>query len=133
MARFKQFRGGRKIEEFEPVMFELNDETFKCYSAIPGAVLLEFVRDATDEENGNSASALYNFLESAMPDAEYKRLQELLKKPDVIIDIEMIGEIVSWLVEEFSDRPTQQPEDSQNGQLTSGPVSMGEHYYKAAN
>jgi hypothetical protein len=126
MARFKKFSGGTKITDFEPLTFSLNDKDFACHPAVPGAVLLEFVRDANGE-GGDSAAALYNFLEAAMPTDEYNRLDDVLKDPETIIDIEFIGEIVSWLVEEYSDRPTTRPEASSDGQSSSGLSSTDEH------
>lgn len=125
MARHKKFAGGTKISEFEPLNFTLNDVEFNCHAAIPGAVLLEFVKDA-DSGTGDSAKALYNFLASAMNEEEYKKLQAVLHNPEVIIEIETIGEIVSWLVEEYSSRPTQRPENSLNGESNSGLTSTDE-------
>lgn len=128
MARHKKFHGGTKISEFEPLTFELNGSEFTCNPAIPGAALLNFVKDADGDSGGDSAKALFNFLKAAMPVDEYKRLDEVLNAPDVIIDIELIGEIVSWLVEEFSSRPTTRPEVSSNGQQTSGRSSTEEPF-----
>lgn len=135
MARYKKFSGGRKLSEFEPLNFELNGHEFSCYPAIQGSVLLEFVRDAAaaDSGGGDSAKALYNFLSSAMPEAEYNKLQDVLHDKETIIEVELIGEIVSWLVEEYSARPTQQPEVSSIGQQTSGTTSTDEHSSQAAN
>lgn len=116
MARSKVFSGGTDISEFEDLEFELNQHKFSCLPAIQGSVLLEFVRDADSADGASSAKALYNFLESSMTQEEYARLQTVLHDPKVIIDVELIGEIVSWLVEEYSSRPTTRPEDSQDGQ-----------------
>lgn len=123
MARHKKFAGGTKVSDFEPLSFDLNGNSFNCKAAIQGSVLLEFVRDADGDSGGDSAKALYNFLSDSMEKEEYDRLQKVLHDPDVIIDIELIGEIVAWLVEEYSARPTMQPEDSSTGQLTSGTTS----------
>lgn len=114
MPRFKKFSGGTKITDFEPLEFELNDEKFHCNAAIQGSVLLEFAKSA--DSDAGVAVALYEFLRSAMSEEEYVRLDTILKSPDVIIDVELIGEIVSWLVEEYSSRPTSPPEDSSTGQ-----------------
>lgn len=132
MTRFKKFSGGTKITDFEPLEFDLNGEHFKCNAAIQGSVLLDFAR-FSDSEGGDSATALYEFLRASMPADEYDRLQAVLHDPDVIIDIELIGEIVSWLVEEYAERPTKQPEDSSNGQLTSGTSSTDEESSTAAS
>lgn len=130
MARFKKFTGGRDISEFEPLEFELNGVEFRAKPAIQGAVLLAFVRDASSDDGGDSAGALYNFLESALTAEEYVRFQEVLNDDKIIIDIEVIGEIVSWLVSEYSERPTEQPEDSLIGRQTSGTTSTEERSYR---
>lgn len=116
MRRNKVFSGGTDISEFEELGFELNGHSFDCLPAIQGSVLLEFVRDADAADGAKSAKALYNFLESAMEESEYARLQEVLHDSKRIIHVETIGEIVSWLVEEYSSRPTERLEDSQDGQ-----------------
>lgn len=126
MARNKKFAGGTKISDFEPLSFELNDAKFNCKPAIQGSVLLEFVRDADGDSGGDSAKALYSFLSDSMEKEEYDRLQAVLHDPDVIIDIELIGEIVAWLVEEYSARPTTPPGDSSTGQPASGTSSTDE-------
>jgi hypothetical protein len=126
MARTKKFAGGTKLSDFEPLDFELNGVKFDCKPAIQGSVLLEFVRDADGDSGGDSAKALYSFLSSAMAEEEYNRLQTVLHDPDIIIDIELIGEIVAWLVEEYSARPTTQPEVSSTGQTISGTTSTEE-------
>jgi hypothetical protein len=114
MARTKKFSGGTKITDFDEVFFELNEQRFDCHRAIQGAVLLEFARYA--DEEGGGAKALYDFLKGSMSESEYERLQAVLRDPEVIIDIEVIGEIVSWLVEVYSSRPTSPPEDSSTGE-----------------
>jgi hypothetical protein len=102
--RKKTFRGGKAITDFEPIEFELNDQTFTCKPALQGAVLLEF--------------------------GEYTRFRDYLKSPDLIIDMELIGEIAAWLVEQYTDRPTSPSGSSDTGQSSSGhestePVSSG--------
>lgn len=131
MARFKKFSGGKKLSDFEPLGFELNGQEFECYSAIPGSVLLEFVRGASSADGATSAGALYTFLEAAMPEAEWERLNEVLHSPETIIELEMIADIVSFLVENFSDRPTTEPEDSSSGASTSGTSSTEDASSKA--
>lgn len=119
-TRRKTFKAGTKMKDFSPVEFELNDETFHCVSAIQGAVLLEFVARADGDSGGAAANALYGFFEDVMDESEYKRFREYLKNPDLIIDLETIGEIAAWLVEEYSARPTVEPASSPNGRSTSG-------------
>ena len=112
MSRSRKFNVGKSVEDFEKISFEINGETFNCKRAIQGVVLLEFARDASEDDGAGSARALYNFLESVLQEGEWDRLNELLHSDDVIIEIKEIGEIVSWLMEEYSDRPTKESKDS---------------------
>jgi hypothetical protein len=116
VARHKDFSGGKKITDFEPLTFTLNKKKFTAKPAIQGSVLLEFVASADSDSGGAAATALYSFFEDVMEPDEYKRFMDVLKDPKVIIDMGLIGEIASWLVEEYATRPTEQPELSPSGQ-----------------
>lgn len=124
MARHKDFSGGTSIEDFEPLSFTLNGETFNAVPAIQGSTLLEFVAAADSDSGGAAAGALYSFFENCMEPDEYARFRALLKDPKIIIDMETIGEIAGWLVEEYTTRPTKRPVSSVDGPLISGPTSM---------
>lgn len=122
-ARHKDFSGGLTLDDFEPLSFSLNKQTFHCKPAIQGSVLLEFVARADSDNGGQAAGALYKFFEDCMDAAEYERFIAVLNDPNVIIGMDLIGEIAGYLVEEYVARPTQQPESSVPGQTTSGPMS----------
>lgn len=128
-SRRKSFRGGKNIAEFEPVEFDLNDRTFKCKAAMQGAVLLEFVSRADSESGGAAAGALYGFFQDCMPVEEYQRFRDYLNDPDTIFEMETIAEIASWLVEEYTARPTQPSENSDAGPQSSGPMPTGQPSY----
>lgn len=116
MPRHKDFSGGKKISDFEPLTFTLNDQTFEAKPAIQGTTLLEFVAAADSDSGGAAAGALYDFFKNVMRAEEYARFMDVLNDPDVIIDMELIGDIATWLVEEYSTRPTEQPTASVSGQ-----------------
>jgi len=40
----------------------------------------------------------------------------LLHDKDKIVDVETLGEITGWLIEQYTNRPTQRPENSSGGQ-----------------
>jgi hypothetical protein len=122
-TRRKTFRGGKKIEDFEPVEFDLNDQLFHCKPALQGAVLLEFVSRADSDEGAQAATALYGFFEDVMEPEEYTRFRDYLKNPSVIIDMETLGDIAAWLIEEYTARPTQPSESSDGGSSSSGLTS----------
>lgn len=123
-ARRKSFKGGKSIDEFEPVEFDLNDKTFYCKPAMQGAVLLDFVSKADSDQGGQAAGALYGFFKDAMEEAEYARFREYLNDPKIIFDMSEIGDIASWLVEEYTARPTEGSEHSEPGPSSAGLTSM---------
>lgn len=126
MSRHKSFTGGKSISDFEPVSFDLRGQTFRCNPAVQGAVLLEFVARADSESGGEAAGALYGLFEDAMPAEEYARFQALLNDPAVIIEMDTIAEIASWLVEEYTARPTKPSENSGTGLSSPGPTPMAQ-------
>ena len=81
-------------------------------------------RDILKTSLGAAAGALYGFFKDCMPEDEYNRFIEYINGDDVIIDMELIGEIASWLVEQYADRPTQPSLSSADGPSSSGPTSM---------
>ena len=119
-TRRRDFGRTKTIDEFEPVEFVLNDETFHCKPAVQGGVLLKFVARADSESSGAAAEAIYEFFEKVMEPSEYLRFMEVLEDPKVIIEMDTIGEVATWLVEQYATRPTEQPKPSGRGRKTSG-------------
>lgn len=122
-TRRRTFKSGKALSDFDPLEFELNDQTFKCKPALQGAVLLEFVAKADSDDGGAAAGAMYDFFADVMDELEYKRFRNYLKNPTVIIELDMIAEIAAWLVEEYTARPTEPSSSSDDGPSSSGPTS----------
>jgi hypothetical protein len=112
MARFKDFGKGKDdgLENKEPVKFALHGEEFVCHPRMQGKTLLQFVELANSEDAGDSAKITRVFFEKVMAPNEYERFNTLLDDPEKIVTVETLGEIIGWLVEEYSSRPNQQPE-----------------------
>lgn len=109
MTRTKDFGKGAKSSDFEPLEFELGGKTFHCRPALQGKFLLDMAASADPDNPASSALAVNKFFERALKPADLKRFNALLEDPDTIIKSETLGEILSWLVEEYSDRPTEEP------------------------
>ena len=74
---------------------------------------------ATSAGKGDTNDVSYtvtNFFSKALVQESYERFLKLLDDPEKIVTIESLGEITAWLVEEYSGRPTQGPEQSLSGQ-----------------
>lgn len=116
MARFKDFGSGSGVST-EPVTFKLHGEEFVCHPNIPGKVLLDLVAKSGDESNpGASAQIVSDFFKVVLTSESFERFDVMARDSERVITVETIGEIIAWLMEEYSERPTTRPESSPSGQ-----------------
>lgn len=107
----------RKIKSFiaetakapaEPIIFELVEgETFEAYGDVSGATTLEFIAATSSENSGDQARGLLAYLKASMDEENFKRFDAIIKSPDHKISIETLSNIVAFLIEERSSRPTE--------------------------
>ena len=102
--RHKSFGGHKK--KAIPLSFDLDGETFAVHSRLPGAALIDFASAATSEDVSKSTSATLEFFEGAMTDDEHARFNKFIRDPVREVEIEDLAEIVEWLIEEYTSRPT---------------------------
>jgi hypothetical protein len=115
-SRFKDFGEDSNVVR-EPLSFKLYGEEFNCHPAIQGKVLLEMVKEAGDENNPSAAAGMIdNFFSTALFPESYERFDKLVRDPEKIVTVETLSEITGWLVGEYAERPTMEPERSSNGQ-----------------
>lgn len=110
MTRFKDFGGGT-ADDIEPISFKLYDEEFNCVKQVQGKVLINIVAAASDSDPAASLKIINTFFEAVMYEESYIRFEALLDDKERIVTVETLGDITSWLIEEYSNRPNQQPED----------------------
>lgn len=108
----------------EPVTFDLNDERFTCHAQVPGSVLLEHVRRLSDGET--AAAELLTIWQDVFDDAEHARFRAYIDSPDNEVDVQDLGAILSFVLEEFSGRPTPAPSRSPRGRSTTGATSLSD-------
>jgi hypothetical protein len=109
MAKFKDF-GGSQDAGSEPISFRLYDQEFICTPAVQGRVLLSIVSDSGSEDPAVIAGVTDKFFGYVLVDESLERFNALTTDKDTVVTVESLGEIVAWLVEQYSDRPNQQPE-----------------------
>lgn len=100
----------------EKITFDIAEKHyFTAKDDIQGAVILDFVA-AADEGAAKAAAKIFGFFEQCLPADEYKRFNEVVHGDDVIVEMETLSEIVAYLIEEYTDRPTQASDSSDAGQ-----------------
>lgn len=110
-ARFKDFgKGNNKNVSDQPLTFKLYDEEFHCYPRMQGKTLLEFVEMANSENASETAKVTRVFFKKVLKEESYTRFDALLDDPEKIVSVETLAEITGWLLEQYGDRPEEQPE-----------------------
>jgi hypothetical protein len=109
MTKFKDFGSGSS-EQKEAVSFKLHGEDFACRPAIQGKLLIDLAKDAASEDAAAAAETIEKFFANVLTPEDSDRFQALLVDPDRIVEVETLTEIISWLMEVYTDRPNQQPE-----------------------
>lgn len=90
------------VESVEPVKFKLSGEWFECHADIGGLTLLELTDKLTD---GDSAvRGLLDFFDEVLIEEDKERFRKLAKDPKKHIKIELLTDIVQYVLEEYSDR-----------------------------
>ena len=115
-SRFKDFGAGVAEADKRPLSFKLHGEEFHCKPAIQGKAMLEMVASSESDNNAEMANVITTFFNVALAEESKEPFFALLEDPDKIVTVETLSEIIAWLVEEYTGRPTQQPEPSSSGQ-----------------
>lgn len=105
--KIKSFTSTTEKTVVEPIPFELEGETFEAYGEVPGAVLLDFIAASTQEDSSGTAGAILGYLKSSMKKEEFKRFDKLTRDPEKVIQLQVLADIVAYLIEERTSRPTQ--------------------------
>jgi hypothetical protein len=104
MSRFKDFGAGSSSDA-EPISFKLHGEEFFGVEEIQGSVLIDLVADSSSEDAAKAAKVILEFFQHVLTDESYERFDKLIKSKDKIVKVDKLGEIVGWLVEEYTNRP----------------------------
>jgi hypothetical protein len=110
MTRFKDFGNGNVDPNAEPIKFKLHGEEFVCIPEIQGKVLLDLIAESTD--TSNTGTVMNKFFSSVLIAESHARFTSLVESQDKIVSVDTLSDIVSWLIEEYSNRPTSRSEAS---------------------
>lgn len=106
VRKIKSFSPKKKAVALEPIVFEIGEEKFEAYPKISGITLLEFIGSGDGESGSSTAKGILDYLKASMKKPEYARFHAYVSDPENEIEIETLSEIVSFLIEEQSSRPT---------------------------
>ena len=115
--RFKDFgSGGFDATKQAPISFKLYGEDFNCVTTIQGSLLLDIVKKGNSDDPVVQSETINEFFSSVLKDESLVRFNALVSDKEKIVTVEALGEIIGWLIQEYSGRPEEQPEVSSTGQ-----------------
>jgi hypothetical protein len=114
-ARFRDFGSGDNVVK-APLSFNLYNETFNCKPEVQGRFLLNLVVESGSEDIIAQTKIITNFFENVLLPESWERFDALMNDPEKIVNVETLAKITEWLMEAYSERPEEQPEDSSAGQ-----------------
>lgn len=105
--RYRDFGTVRRASEMEPLFFDLCGKRFHCRPALQSKKMLSFVRKADGDSGAAAGEALHEFLETVILPEDVEAWREIIDGDEFIIQASTLGDIVTWLVEQYAERPTQ--------------------------
>lgn len=124
--RAKSF-GSPTPQGVQPMLLEVNDQKFKVRGAMSGVRLLNLVRAMDGTGDTDSASEMLKFIETALLVEDRERGMHYLTDSDPPVTLTTLTEIITWLIEEYSGKPTPQSTSSAPGSETTGSGSTATH------
>ena len=110
-TRHKSF-GSPKDLELDNITFDIYGEDFTARPEVQGVHLLRFSQKISSEDQAAVSDALLDFFKVALYKESYDRMAELWEDPDRVVPIEVLSDIVAFLVEEYTSRPTKASSES---------------------
>ena len=94
------------------VDFKLFEQKFECKPAVQGTTLLEYSVKFGSTDDAVVNQAFLDFFKTALTEESYKDMKALWDDDEKIVPIETLGDIMGYLIEEYTDRPTSASEGS---------------------
>lgn len=115
MTEIRDFSKQRK-----DISFRVDEDMFHAARGVPAEVLLDFATEFSGMETSASVEqqlkAFRSMLEVVLLPDSLKRFSERMRDRDNPIEIDQVEDIVTWLMEQYGLRPTEQPSPSPAGQ-----------------
>lgn len=89
----------------DPPTFSVAGREFKCLPEPPAGVLTDLIA-AAHGATAQSVPAVVRFIAGCLPDADAEQFVLTIHDKDTIVPLETLAEIVQWLAEEYTGRPT---------------------------
>lgn len=107
----------------EPLTFDLNGQTFHCIPRLPAGVSLDAAMVATGPDAARRLGEFFDAVLAPEEAEDFARMIRAVDPPEAVVPMDLVNEIVQWLVTEYTARPTGRPSASGNGRPSTAPSS----------
>lgn len=105
----KDFDAAAREAVGESLTFQLGGEKFTTTPELPALPMLKLAA-AAEKTDAEGAAAFYEFLQSMLVVDDVARFEAMAMRER--LGMERLSEVVTWLIEEMTGRPTRRPSDS---------------------
>jgi hypothetical protein len=107
------------------LLFRIDEDVFEAAPALPGAVLAQFATRFSGIDEKTTAEQQLSIFTDALslvllPDS-YARFQKRFEDLEQPIELDQASDVVTWLMEEYGERPTQLSSPSSDGPPSPAP------------
>lgn len=116
----------------EPLDFTVGGDVFRVYPPTTAMFALFMSSQADNREVTDHIAGLVDFLDNMLDPDDRIKFRRCLLDREHPLEFEMMQDIVEWLVEEWSARPTEQQSDSPSPPPSTGPKSTAKRRSRAS-
>lgn len=84
--------------------FEINGTTFRYKLDVPGAVVMDYMAEADEENPTKMVGVVNDLLAGTLIEEDLDRFNEFIRKEENNVDLVMLMDICGWLIEELSGK-----------------------------
>lgn len=88
-----------------PPSFTVAGESFICLQEPPAGVLYDVIT-AANGDVATQANSTIGFLSGVMTDEDAERFKRVIHSKDTIVTTDVLAEILQWVIEQYTERPT---------------------------
>ena len=103
-TKFKDFGAGTGADQ-DDISFMLYGQTFHCVPQMQGQTLIDFAVIANGADSGAQAAMVNKFFQATIIPGDYEKFNALCQAPETIVTVEVLVDIVTWIMEQYANRP----------------------------
>jgi hypothetical protein len=123
----REFEAARREASQEPITFSIagEEEPFRCVPILDWETLEETVRYHLDGNQIGMALQIGPFFRKNLIEEDVERFFRMLSRKDRRLSPEVLIDVMTWIIEQHTGRPTERPSGSPGGPQATGDGSRG--------